>query len=89
MLLPSSVGCYAYPHLFLIALDLLKSILQMDIAMLLFALKNSMSLMTENPKINNKMSPEQSLLFLKEQLELGMITEEDYQAQRNDIISKL
>ena len=59
------------------------------IAMLLFVLKNNMSLMTENAKINDKMSPEQSLLFLKEQLELGMIAEEDYQAQRNDIISKL
>ena len=35
------------------------------------------------------MTPEQSLRLLNDKLELGMITEEEYQAQRADIISKL
>lgn len=34
-------------------------------------------------------SPEQALKLLKEKFELGMITEEEYQEQRAEIISKL
>ena len=36
-----------------------------------------------------KMKPEQALKYLKERLDLGMITEEEYQAQRAEIIRKL
>ena len=35
------------------------------------------------------MNPEQALKLLKDKLDLGMITEEEYQAQRAEIISKL
>lgn len=64
------------------------------IALLLFGLNNripalvSLSPEKERQK-TEKMTPEQSLRFLKEKLDLGMITEEEYQAQRADIISKL
>lgn len=36
-----------------------------------------------------KMSPEQKLKYLKNKFERGLITEEEYQAQRTEIISKL
>ena len=64
------------------------------IALLLFGLNNripalvSLSPEKERQK-TEKMTPEQSLRFLKDKLDLGMITEEEYQAQRADIISKL
>lgn len=40
-------------------------------------------------KTSENMSPEQALKLLNDKLELGMITEEEYQTQRADIISKL
>ena len=64
------------------------------IALLLFGLNNripalvSLSPEKERQK-TEKMTPEQSLRFLKDKLDLGMITEEEYQAQRADIIRKL
>lgn len=64
------------------------------IALLLFGLNNripalvSLSPEKERQK-TEKMTPEQSLRFLKDKLDLGMITEEEYQAQRAEIISKL
>ena len=64
------------------------------VALLIFGLKNRiptiLSVSPEEEKKNaEKLSPEQALRILKDKLELGMITEEDYQAQRADIISKL
>lgn len=64
------------------------------IALLLFGLNNripalvSLSPEKERQK-TEKMTPKQSLRFLKYKLDLGMITEEEYQAQRAEIISKL
>lgn len=65
-----------------------------NIALLLFGLKNRipaiLAVSPEKEKKNaEKMTPEQSLRLLKDKLDLGMITEEEYQAQRADIINKL
>lgn len=62
------------------------------VALLLFAIKHKLpSIIISKPKNNyvDKSSPEQSLKLLKDKLELGVITEEEYQVQRADIISKL
>ncbi len=64
------------------------------IALLLFGLNNRIpALVSVSPeqekKRAEKMTPEQSLRFLKDKLDLGMITEEEYQTQRAEIISKL
>lgn len=64
------------------------------IALLLFGLKNKIpsviSLLPEREKARaEKMNPEQALKLLKDKLDLDMITEEEYQAQRTEIISKL
>ena len=60
-------------------------------SLLLFALKNKIpSLSPQREKVKlEKMGPEKALKYLKEKLELGTITEEEYQAQRAEIISKL
>ena len=65
-----------------------------NIALLLFGLKNRIpaiiSVSPEKEKKNaEKMTPEQSLRLLKDKLDLGMITEEEYQSQRAEIIAKL
>lgn len=64
------------------------------ISLFLFAMNNRIpAILAPSPeqekKNVEKMSPEQSLRYLKERLDLGMITEEEYQAQRAEIISKL
>ncbi len=64
------------------------------IALLLFGLNNRIpAIISVSPeqekKRAEKMTPEQSLRFLKDKLDLGMITEEEYQTQRAEIISKL
>lgn len=59
------------------------------VALLLFVLKNNIPVPVKKEQSTEKLSPEQSLRYLKEKLDLGMITEEEYQAQRADIISKL
>ena len=62
------------------------------IALLLFALKNKIpSILALSPKKAGveKMNPEQALKLLKDKLDLDMITEEEYQSQRAEIISKL
>lgn len=64
------------------------------IALLLFGLKNRMPVILsifpqKEKKIAEKLSPEQALRLLNDKLDFGMITEEEYQAQRNEIISKL
>lgn len=62
------------------------------ISLLLFGVKNEIpacgmgSFVT---RVVGRISPEQSLKLLKVKLKFGMITEEEYQAQRAEIISKL
>ncbi len=46
-------------------------------------------IISNEKKIAEKLSPEQALRLLNDKLDFGMITEEEYQAQRNEIISKL
>ena len=64
------------------------------VTLILFAIKNnirsnvSLSPKKIKRKIEN-MTPKQALMFLKEKFELGMINEEEYQAQRAEIIKKL
>ena len=64
------------------------------ISLLLFGLKNHIpaiiSVSPEKEKKNaEKMSHEQALRLLNDKLELGMITEEEYKAQRTEIINNL
>ena len=60
-------------------------------ALLIFGLKNRIpSILAPSTKKGKKqMSPEETLRLLKDEFDLGMITEEEYRAQRFDIISKL
>lgn len=65
-----------------------------NIALLLFGLKNRipaiLAVSPEKEKKNaEKMSPEQALRLLNDKLELGMITKEEYQSQRAEIINNL
>ena len=64
------------------------------IALLLFVLNNKTlpisNISSKTEKINvDKMNPEQALRLLNNKLNQGMITEEEYQVQRAEIISKL
>ena len=59
------------------------------IAILLFVLKNNISSTKKKEESTEKMSIEQSLRYLKEKLDLDMITEEEYKAKRAEIINKL
>ena len=60
------------------------------IALLLFGLKNQIpAVISSKSKNINKFNPAQALKTLKNDFELGIITEEEYQAQRAEIISKL
>ena len=64
------------------------------IALFLFCLKNKIpSVLSPYSKKRKagaeKMDPEQELKLLKDKLDLDMISEEEYQAQRAEIISKL
>lgn len=62
------------------------------VALLLFALKNKIpAIISVSAKKESleSMNPKQALRVLKDKLDLGMITEEEYQAQRTEIISKL
>lgn len=62
------------------------------IALLLFDLNNRIpALLSMSPEkeSSGKTDPEQALRLLKDKLDFGMITEEEYQAQRAEIISKL
>lgn len=64
------------------------------VSLLLFGVKNKIpsiiALSSERERARTeKMNPEQALKLLKDKLDLGMITEEEYQAQRAEIISKL
>lgn len=82
-----------YLYLFTRPIGIVGSIL-FYVSILLFGLKNRIpSIIATSPEKEKKnaetMSPEQSLRLLKDKLELGMITQEEYQAQRAEIISKL
>lgn len=64
------------------------------VALLLLGLKNRipaiLAVSPEKEKKNaEKMSPEQALRLLNDKLELGMITKEEYQSQRAEIINNL
>lgn len=83
----------AYLYLIVYPLGYIGSIL-FYVAILIFGLKSKMpSIITVSPerekKNAKKMSPEQSLRMLNDKLALGMITEEEYQAQRAEIIDEL
>lgn len=66
----------------------------LNTSLLLFGLKNripailAVSPEKEKKKVE-KMSPEQALRLLNDKLELGMITKEEYQSQRAEIINNL
>lgn len=81
----SNIGYYLrselYFYLITYACSVLETIL-FYLSLFLFAMNNRI------PAILT-LSPEQTLRLLKDKLDFGMITEEEYQAQRADIISKL
>ena len=82
-----------YLYLFTWPISILGTI-ALYVSLLLFGLKNRIpaiiSVSPEKEKKNaEKMTPEQSLRLLKEKLDLGMITEEEYKAQRTEIINNL
>ena len=85
----NSMYLYAFTsHLSIIGSTLLY------ISLLLFGVKNKIpSIIVLSPEKERaraeKMNPEQALKLLKDKLDFGMITEEEYQAQRAEIISKL
>lgn len=83
----------SYLYLFTSPMSIIGSI-TLYVALLLFALKNKIpSVLALSPQKEKaraeKMNPEQALKLLKDKLDLDMITEEEYQAQRAEIISKL
>ena len=68
------------------------SVLLIDMALLLFGLKNTVaSVIKSELKIKSqmKLSPEQMLKTLKNSYESGIITEEEYNEKRKEIILKL
>ena len=82
-----------YLYLFTRPISILGTI-ALYVSLLLFGLKNRIpaiiSVSPEKEKKNaEKMTPEQSLRLLNDKLELGMITEEEYKAQRAEIINNL
>lgn len=82
-----------YLYVFTSPLSIIGSTL-LYISLLLFGVKNKIpSIIALSPEKERaraeKMNPEQALKLLKDKLDLGMITEEEYQAQRAEIISKL
>jgi uncharacterized membrane protein len=93
----SNIGYYLRSECYICAVAYPCSILGttfLYISLFLFAINNRIpTILTPSPehekKTAEKMSPEQSLRLLKDKLDFGMITEEEYQAQRAEIISKL
>ncbi len=81
----SNLGWYisdrAYLYLFTVPMSILGYI-GLYTSLLLFGVTTTL-------KTDGKNSPEQSLKILKEKFELGMITEEEYQTQRAEIIRNL
>lgn len=80
-----------YLYIFTSPLSIIGSI-SFYVALLLFATKNRIpAIIAVSAKKKNaeSINPEQALRVLKDKLDFGMITEEEYQAQRAEIISKL
>ncbi len=80
-----------YLYIFTSPLSIIGSI-SFYVALLLFSTKNRIpAIIAVSVKKKNaeSMNPEQALRVLKDKLEFGMISEEEYQAQRVDIINKL
>lgn len=82
-----------YLYLFTLPANILGTI-ALYISLLLFGLKNRipviLSVYSGTEKKNaKKMPPEQALRLLKEKLDFGMITEEEYRVQRAEIIDQL
>lgn len=68
------------------------SAITFNLALLLFGVGNIIPMVIKNAPSEtsiSKMPPEQSLKLLRAQLELGQISEEEYTAQRTDIINNL
>lgn len=92
-----NIGYYLSNELYIILIPSLCGILgtiSFYISLFLFAMNNRIpTLLTFSSEHENKnpekMSPEQSLKLIKDKLDCGIISEEEYQAQRADIISKL
>lgn len=89
----SNIGYYLSNELYITLIYSLCGILgtiSFYISLFLFAMNNRIPTLLELKNVNpKKMSPEQSLKLIKERLDCGIISEEEYQAQRADIISKL
>lgn len=94
MVLVRYIETEMYLYLFTIPMGIIGTV-ALYIALLLFGLNNripalvSLSPEEKERQKTEKMTPEQSLRLLKDKLDLGMITEEEYQTQRAEIISKL
>lgn len=92
-----NIGYYLSNELYITLITSLCGILgtiSFCISLFLFAMNNRIpTLLTFSSEHENKnpekMSPEQSLKLIKDKLDCGIISEEEYQAQRADIISKL
>lgn len=87
------IECSTYLYVFTYPLDIIGSTL-LCISLLLFGVKNKIppiiALSPEKERARvEKMNPERALKLLRYKFDLGMITEEEYQAQRAEIISKL
>ena len=82
-----------YIHLITVPCGFLGAVL-FYIALFLFAMSLRkptilMSSPKQNKKCIKKMSPEQDLIMLKDRFDFGIISEEEYQSQRAEIINKL
>lgn len=83
--IPENLYLYVFTSLFSVIGPIL-----LYTALLLFCLKSKIpSIISSSKKEKAELTPEQALKLLKDKLDLDMITEEEYQAQRAEIISKL
>lgn len=79
---------YAPLYLLIIPMEIIVSV-ALYIALLLFVLNNNTSADDNKEKDIRLMTPEQAIRYLNGKVALGEITEEEYQAKRAEIISKL
>lgn len=98
--LPGNINYYLETEQYLYIITSLAgtiSAITLNIALLLFGLKNTITPITKKQKTkptngegaNPTLDPEQALILLKSKLDNGLITEEEYQLQRAEIIKKL
>lgn len=83
---------YSYMKLSLSMLLRIIGYVSFYVALLLFVTNNwipAIIAVSEKKNDSESINPEQALRALKDKLDFGMITEEEYQAQRAEIISKL